>query len=128
MKRKTVITKKRRGPLPTGKGLLIGVRLHPREVAALEIWIAEQDHSPSRPEAIRRLIELGLASPRRAPRRSRKAASKATELATVAIDRLADKSAPPEEREKRKRRLVKGPMEFREIRADLPKAKNGDPS
>jgi hypothetical protein len=39
------------------------------------------------------------------------------------IDWLSDKSAPPEERAKRKRRLVKGPEEFREIRSDLPERK-----
>ncbi len=123
MKRQTVITKKRRGPPPTGKGILIGVRLHPPGVMALETWIAKQDDSPSRPEAIRRLVELGLAGARPAPRRRKKAASKATELATVAIDRLADKSAPAEERASRKRRLLKGPAEFRELRTDLPKNK-----
>lgn len=121
MKRQTVITKKRRGPPPTGKGILIGVRLHPPGVMALETWIAKQDDSPSRPEAIRRLVELGLAGARPAPRRSKKA--KATGLATVAIDRLADKSAPAEERASRKRRRLKGPAEFRELRTDLPKNK-----
>jgi hypothetical protein len=39
------------------------------------------------------------------------------------IDWLGDKSAPPEEQAKRKRRLVKGPSEFREMRDDLPKPK-----
>jgi hypothetical protein len=39
------------------------------------------------------------------------------------IDRLADKSASPEEQAKRKRRLMKGPPEFREMRDDLPKPK-----
>ena len=40
-----------------------------------------------------------------------------------AIDRLVDKSAAPAEQAKRKRRLIKGPPEFRAMRADLPKAK-----
>jgi hypothetical protein len=121
MKRRTVITKKRRGPLPTGKGMLIGVRLHSPQVIALKTWIAEQDDNPSRPEAIRRLVELGIASARPTPRRSKKAASKATELAAVAIDHLGDKSAPAEERQRRMLRLVKGPPEFRDVRTDLPK-------
>jgi len=42
-------------------------------------------------------------------------------LAGQAIDMLGDGSAPTEEREKCKRRLLKGPPEFRELRADLPK-------
>jgi hypothetical protein len=58
MKRQTVITKKRRGPAPTGKGTLIGVRLQPPELKALDKWIADDDLS--RPEAIRQLVEAAL--------------------------------------------------------------------
>jgi hypothetical protein len=36
---------------------------------------------------------------------------------------MIDPSAPPEERALRRRRLTKGPLEFREDRVDLPKAK-----
>ena len=39
------------------------------------------------------------------------------------IDRAVGQSLPDEEREKRKRRLTKGPVEFREMRDDLPKSK-----
>jgi hypothetical protein len=56
-------------------------------------------------------------------RRSPKAASKAFDLAGQQIDKLADPSATAEERQQRKRRLLKGPGEFRELRADLPKKK-----
>jgi metal-responsive CopG/Arc/MetJ family transcriptional regulator len=59
----TVITKKR-GPKPTGKGELIGVRLLPDLLKPLDKWIDEQpEPKPSRPEAIRRLLRkaLGLA-------------------------------------------------------------------
>jgi hypothetical protein len=45
------------------------------------------------------------------------------ELAARQVDKLADSSIPPEERQRRKRRLLKGPGEFRELRADLPKKK-----
>jgi hypothetical protein len=54
---------------------------------------------------------------------SRKAVARATKLADKIIDRLGDKSAPREVQEERKRRLLKGPPEFREIRSDLPKPK-----
>jgi hypothetical protein len=37
------------------------------------------------------------------------------------IDRLADQAATSEEQARRKRRLIKGPREFREMRGDLPK-------
>jgi hypothetical protein len=59
MKRQTVITKKRRGPPPTGKGTLIGVRLQPAQLKALDKWIMGDDLS--RPEAIRQLVEHALA-------------------------------------------------------------------
>ena len=49
--------------------------------------------------------------------------AKARRLAGDAIDRLRDKSAAPAEQAKRKRRLIKGPPEFRDMRADSPKAK-----
>lgn len=42
----------------------------------------------------------------------------AANLAGKVIDRLADASATPEERETRKRRLLKGPKEFRDVRRD----------
>ena len=57
-----VITKKKRGrPVTTGKGTLIGVRLLDALLSTLDSWIARQGEPDlSRPEAIRRLIELGL--------------------------------------------------------------------
>jgi hypothetical protein len=61
MKRQTLITRKRRGPAPTGKGTLIGVRAQPDMLRDIDAWIARQKEPPSRPEAIRRLVEQGLA-------------------------------------------------------------------
>jgi hypothetical protein len=60
MKRRTVITKKRRGPLPTGKGTLIGVRLQPAHLKALDAWVAKQKPPVTRPEAIRALLAEAL--------------------------------------------------------------------
>lgn len=65
MRRQTVITKKRKGPLPTGKGTLVGVRLQPKALSAVDSWAASQDDKPSRPEAIRRLLEQALSLPRK---------------------------------------------------------------
>jgi hypothetical protein len=58
----SVNPKKRRGrPVTTGKGTLIGVRILDDPLAALDAWIARQKEPDlSRPEAIRRLVELGL--------------------------------------------------------------------
>jgi hypothetical protein len=57
--------------------------------------------------------------------RSPKAASKASDMAGQQIDKLGDASATVEERQSRKRRLLKGPKEFRDIRAlaEQPKRK-----
>jgi hypothetical protein len=44
-------------------------------------------------------------------------------MAAREIDRLGDQAATSEEREQRKRSLIKGPREFRDMRGDLLKAK-----
>lgn len=50
-----MLTEKRRGPKPTGKGTLVGVRLQPDILAALDDFAAsEKDRS--RPEAVRRIL------------------------------------------------------------------------
>jgi hypothetical protein len=55
------VISRKRGPPPTGKGTPVLVRLAPAPLANLDGWIEEQaPPHPSRPEAIRRLIELGL--------------------------------------------------------------------
>jgi hypothetical protein len=51
--------KKRIGRPPVG-ALLIGVRVPPAGVAELDAWIKKNAPDLSRPEAIRRLVELGL--------------------------------------------------------------------
>ena len=52
---------KRRGrPVTTGTGTTIGVRMLDDRIAVLDAWIAKQKPKLSRPEAIRRLVELGL--------------------------------------------------------------------
>jgi len=49
--------------------------------------------------------------------------STASEMGGSMVDQLGDKAAPSREQAKRKRRLVKGPSEFRDMRDDLPKGK-----
>ena len=41
-------------------GDLVGVRVQPELAKQLDDWRREQDDLPGRPEAIRRLVELGL--------------------------------------------------------------------
>jgi hypothetical protein len=122
MARQSVLSRKR-GPPPTGKGELIGVRLQPRALSALDAWIRKTGGTISRPEAIRRLVELALTGTLSMPRTSPKVALKAAELAAQQIDQLSDPTATDEQRQTRKRRLLKGPQEFRHMRSDLPKRK-----
>jgi hypothetical protein len=49
-------------------------------------------------------------------------AAKASDMAAQQIDKLADTSATNEEREQRKRQLLRGPKEFRDTRG-VPKSK-----
>ena len=113
--------KKKRAAPPSDKGTLIGLRLEPATLARVDRWAASQQDHPSRPEAIRRLVELALGIAQRAGVRTKKAA-KAAEMASEEIDRLGDFSATNEERQLRKRRLIKGPKEFLDLRRNRPKA------
>jgi metal-responsive CopG/Arc/MetJ family transcriptional regulator len=92
-------------------------------IKQIDVW-AKREGVASRSEAIRRLVDHSLVAAAQQPRRgSHKGASKASELAGQEVDRVADQSLPVEEQERRKRRLTRGPKEFREMRDDLPKRK-----
>ncbi len=122
MARRSVTKRKeKRGVRPAGEGTLIGLRLEPEALARVDRWAASQKDHPSRAEAVRRLVELGLAIGRRARMRTKKAAQ-AAEMANHELDRLGDPLATDEERQLRKRRLIKGPKEFQELRRNRPKA------
>jgi hypothetical protein len=128
------------------------VRLPKALSDAVETWAADQKDEPVRSEAIRRLVELGLSQSRdpgpRVLSTAREAAARAAELAAKgtasqrpkpaakpghrtrakelardAIEKIADPAASPEERDQRRRRLTKGPLEFRQDRVDQPKRK-----
>ena len=114
------ITKRRRGRPPTGAGILIGTRWRAPIVHAIDRWRRQQPDTPGRTEAVRLLVEWALAEMPSTSRRNPKAASKARDLASEEIDKLIDPSATEEERQQRKRRLLKGPKEFRDIRGDTP--------
>jgi hypothetical protein len=61
MAKTRVVPKKKRGPAPTGKGVQVGERWHPSELAAIDAWIAaSSDNTLTRAHAIRRLVALGL--------------------------------------------------------------------
>jgi hypothetical protein len=92
----------------------MALRLPPGLKSKIGAWATRQDDKPSLSEAIRRLVELGLAGEVAPRQRSRGA--KAAEMAGRTIDRLGDQSATGEERANRKQRLLSGPKEFRDLR------------
>lgn len=51
---------KRGRPSTGGRGQMIGVRLQPDQLAALDAWIATQGKPLTRPEAIRLILEKAL--------------------------------------------------------------------
>jgi hypothetical protein len=71
------------------------------------------DPAPCRVSACRSAAAEG------AKPQSPKARSRALALAAAQIDKLSDPSASAEERQQRKRRLLKGPKEFLDIRSKL---------
>ena len=54
------VIKKVRGRPATGQGTLIGVRLRPSHLKAIDAWIAKQSMPVTRPEAIRGMIDAML--------------------------------------------------------------------
>jgi Ribbon-helix-helix protein, copG family len=123
MKKSIKVAPKRRGRPPAG-GRDPGVHIRLPEPMLAAIDARSIEDGTTRSEAIRRLVEIGLkvktpaktvAKPGRRTR--------ARELATEVIEKIVDPAAPPEELERRRQRLTKGPPEFREARVDQPKAK-----
>jgi hypothetical protein len=59
-------------PKTTGPGLPLIVRMHDRQLSAIDAWIRVQGEDVSRPEAIRRLVDSGLESMNKAGKRGRR--------------------------------------------------------
>jgi hypothetical protein len=115
------VTSKRRGRSATGKDRLAGTRMLPSLIGMIDRWAKRND--ATRSEAIRRLIEIGLASTKPQKQTSKKSAARASSMAARQIEGLEDQSATDEVRARRKRRLLKGPSEFRDMRKDHPSSK-----
>jgi hypothetical protein len=114
MKKSITVKPKKRGRPATGRDPFVGVRLPKELIASIEKRAAME--GVTRSEAIRRLVEIALATSQPATPTGKRSASKARTIAAKEIDRLADQSAPVKEQQRRKRRLLKGPEEFRELR------------
>ena len=120
MKKSIEVHPKRRGRAATGRDPAVTVRLPTALLASIEHWAISQADQPPRSQAIRRLIEIAL---QRKPITKPGRRTRAKELARDAIEKMGDPTASPEERDQRRRRLTKGPLEFRADRVDLPKAR-----
>jgi hypothetical protein len=55
-------TKRKPGRPATGRGILVGVRCQPEQLAKFDAWRDAEAVPPTRPQAILYLAELGLAS------------------------------------------------------------------
>jgi hypothetical protein len=105
-KRKHMDARTKKGRRTTGHDTVATIRLSSELRESVDAWAAKQSDKPARPEAILRLVELGLETThRREPAPNR--AAKASEMAAQQIDRISDPSATEEERQLRKRRLIK---------------------
>jgi hypothetical protein len=106
----------------TGLDAVSAVKMSEDLTAAVDAWA--EAHQMARSDAIRRLVELGLeAAP--LPRTARNPiAAHSTEIeeqVAKQIEEMLDPALPPDERERRIRRLTEGPPEFSQERVDLPK-------
>lgn len=114
--------KPKRGRSATGKDPLMGFRAAPAMRAMIVRWAENQADQPSLPEAVRRLVELGLEKKNpKYPRvlsASKQGAARAAELATRTLDTHLGRTMPAAERETRKRKLLQGPSSFRNVRKD----------
>jgi hypothetical protein len=123
MKKAISAKQKSRGRPATGITPMMGFRADPVIRAEIVRWAENQRDMPSLSEAIRRLVEIGLSrSPPKKPRvlsTAKQGAERAVELAADAIgNQMPDTSN--EEKATRRRRLIKGPAEFRNVRRDRP--------
>ncbi|WP_426525958.1 ribbon-helix-helix domain-containing protein [Bradyrhizobium sp. McL0615] len=115
------VNQKKRGRPATGRDPVSAVRLPVELTAEVDKWA--EGHKANRSEAIRRLVELGLTVQQKGRKFSEGQQLRAREMANEAIDDMSDSSAHPSDQDSRKRRLLKGPEEFRDVRVDRSTAK-----
>ena len=111
----------KRGPLATERDPM-GFCATPVLRTAIVKWAENQPDLPSLSEATRRLVELGLTVKAKGRLPSDGQKLRAREMAGKAIDEMTDAAATPDDQATRKKRLLKGPEEFREVWVDRPKS------
>src|SRR5262249_11270854 len=118
---KRVIPKKRGRPA-TGNDPVRSFRMPDELMGRIDTWSADQEDRPSRAEAIRRLVEIGLTVKTKSAPSERQRVLLA-DLASKAIDSMTAGMPDSDEKASRKRRLLKGPEEFQNVRVDRPAKK-----
>jgi hypothetical protein len=86
--------------------------------ASIVRWAEKQADRPTLSEAIRCLVELGLTVKSKGRQSNEGLKLRAREMAGNAIDDMTDTTAHADDQASRKRRLLKGPEEFRDVRVD----------
>jgi hypothetical protein len=114
---------KMRGRPATSRDPMMGFRAAPVLRASIVKWAESQPNMPTLSEATRRLVELGLTVKTKGRQSSEGQKLRAREMAGKAIDDMIDPTVRADDQAGRKRRLLKGPEEFRNARVDRPKAK-----
>jgi hypothetical protein len=109
--------KKKRGRPATGRDPMVSARIPAATVGAIDEWARRNE--TTRSGAIALLVELGLSVKTKSAPSERQRAALA-DLASKAIDSLTVGTADSDEKASRKRRLIKGPEEFRDVRVDRP--------
>ena len=102
-----------------GRDAISAVKLSQHLTADIDAWA--EAHNMARSDAIRQLVEIGLNASSAPPQVVSYQPTAIEESAVEQIERMLDPSLPPEERERRRRRLIEGPPEFLDQRIDLPK-------
>jgi hypothetical protein len=110
------MARKLRGRPAAGEDPVTAVRLPAELRSKIDTWANRQKDKPSLSRAISQLLEKAFAGTA-APSQSDEGRTRlAANLAAREIDQLGDKAAIGEERASRKRRLLSGPKEFRDMR------------
>jgi hypothetical protein len=110
--------KKSRGRPATGKDPVVGLRMSANLRGTIVKWAENQSDKPTLSEATRRLVELGLSVDKPQAETPSRISARAKRLAGRAINGLADEQASTGEQADRKRDLLSGPEEFRNVRVD----------
>ena len=103
----------------TGIDVVSAVKMPEQLTAAIDVWA--EAHGTHRSDAIRQLVEIGLAVSHAARISGEHDSAGIAQLAAQQLGQLLDRTLPEEERERRIRRLTEGPPEFTGSRVDLPK-------